>query len=125
MSKLHMSIFKAVGLGRQIVEHAHLGPILKELDLENSLDSPINILHPFGKDLIHAKHDTNDYDNTAKEFNDRSVEGASYPPDSDLEDAAKEEPSDKHNPCFYLNRVMAYKAYYLNQLFKEFKTPGS
>ena len=115
-------------LGRQMVEREipRLGQVLRELDSSSTTESQINILCPFGKDLVHAKRDADDYDDTTEDFEEAAGSHSDLPPEPDLEDAAaEEEPSGKHNPCFDLDGEQIYKARYLNQLFKDFKNPGS
>jgi hypothetical protein len=83
-------------------------------------------MSPLGKDLIHSQRDASDYDDTAEDFSNESVVSPVPPPGPDFEDAvAEEEPCTKHDPCFELDGDKVYKARYLNQLFAEYKTPGS
>lgn len=115
-------------LGRLRVEkeHPRLGKILQELDREHGVDCPIDILRPYGKDLVRANRGDEDYDNTAEDFEETPVSTSLIPPGPEIEDAAAEEDSNNtHSPCFKLNNQNVYKARYLNQLFKEFKNPGS
>jgi hypothetical protein len=80
---------------------------------------------PNGEDLMHGKHDANDYDDTAEDFNE-STAPLDPPPEPDVKDAiAEEEPCTKHDPCFVLDGDKVYKVRYLNQPFREFKTPAS
>jgi hypothetical protein len=125
----NVNIHSCWKLGRQLVETEtpRLGQVLKELDLElnNGAGDSFNLLCPLGKDLVRSKRDADDYDDTAEDFDENSIPSAT-PPEPDFEDAAaEEEPCAKHDPCFELDGDKVYKARYLNQLFKEFKTPGS
>jgi hypothetical protein len=94
------------------------------MDAENNEGCLIDILCPFGKDIVKAECDADDYDNTAEDFDETTV-SSSVPPGPDLEDTvAEEEPSTNHDPRFDLEGKKVYKARYLNQIFKDFKTPG-
>jgi hypothetical protein len=111
-------------LGRQWIESEipRLGEVLKEV---NTASASVNIMRPNGEDLVRGKRNADDYDDTAEDFDESTV--PSDPPlEPDFEDAiAEEEPCARHDPCFELNGDKVYKARYLNQLFREFKTPAS
>jgi hypothetical protein len=92
--------------------------------------SSFDMLSPLGKDLITALRDTDDYDDTLDDTAEEPTKEASSnpnpPPGPDLEDAITEEQSaGKHQPCFELEGKQVYKARYLNQMFENFKKPGS
>ena len=113
-------------LGRQMIksEVPQLAQVYKELDIARSSEAPPDLMSPLGKDLIHGQRDADDYDDSAEDF-DSSVVSSAPPPGPDLEDAIAEESGAKHDPCFELDGDKVYKARYLNQLFADFKTPGS
>jgi hypothetical protein len=114
-------------LGHQWIETEilHLGEVLKEVDTAQDSNNSLNIMCLYGRDLVRGKRDADNYDDTTEDF-DQSTVSLDPPPEPDFEDAvAEEEPCAKHDPCFDLNRDKVYKAQYLNQLFREFKTPTS
>lgn len=127
-------------MGQYLIKHLvpRLDTVLVNLEVERNPD--INILQPFGKHIVLAKRDLDDYDDTAEDFDDglptSDLPGVfglsnnqSNPPrplETDLEDAAvEEEPSTKHDPCFEHEGKVVFKARYLKELFKSLKDPGS
>jgi len=98
--------------------------------LEDLNDPEINILQPFGKDIIHAGRDSDDYDDTAEDFDDglgtSDSQIAMRPLETAVEEAALEEqPPLTHQPIFELDGQKVWKGRYLNERFKELKNPGS
>jgi hypothetical protein len=123
----HVNLQTCWKLGHQMVqsENPWLGKIMYEMDKENDEGCLIDILHPFGKDIVKAEHDADDYDDTVEDFDETAVSN-SVSPEPDLEDTVvEEEPSTKHGLCFNLGGKKVYKAQYHNQVFKYFKIPGS
>jgi len=118
-------------LGRREVDKIpRLGKILAELEAENNPD--LNMLQPFGKDIVHSSRATDDYDDTAEDFHEET----SAPPDSsqscevpapDFENAVVEERElHKYDPCFDVDGQKVWKGRYLNERFKEMrKGPAS
>ena len=113
-------------LGRQMIENEvlQLTQVYRELDIAHSSEAFPDLMSPLGKDLIHGQHDANDYNDSAEDF-DGSVVSSAPPPGPDLDNAIAEELDAKHDPCFELDGDKVYKTRYLNQLFADFKTPGS
>lgn len=129
-------------MGRCLVKHLipRLDKVL--LNLEANNDPNINILQPFGRHIVLAKRDLEDYDDTAEDFVEglpdsesasttadglsQNMSQSTRPLPTDLEDAVgEEEPSTKHDPTFKHDGKLVYKARYLKELFKSFKEPGS
>lgn len=117
-------------LGRKKVkEIPRLDAVLRKI--EALKDLRINILRPFGKDIVHARRDPEDYDDTAETFDDGLGSNSCsdenlQPVETALEDAAvEEEQGEKHNPCFELDGQKVWKGRYLSQRFKDLKNPGS
>lgn len=122
-------------LGRQEIRTSvkysvpQLDGVLQELESKN--DPAINMLQPFGKHIVLAQRDAEDYDDTAQDF-DGGVLGDSiaapqpHPLETDLEDAAgEEEPIEKYDSFFKHNGEQIWKGRYLKDLFKALKDPGS
>lgn len=122
-------------LGRQEIRTSvkysvpRLDRVLQELESKN--DPAINMLQPFGKHIVLAQCDAEDYDDTAEDF-DSGVLGDSiaapqpHPLETDLEDAAgEEEPIEKYDSFFKHNSEQIWKGCYLKDLFKALKDPGS
>ncbi|TFK58748.1 hypothetical protein BDN72DRAFT_950059 [Pluteus cervinus] len=108
-------------------EIPHLAPILDEIATNPS----VNILRPFGKDIVRSKRAQEDYDDTAEDYEETAA-AASQPtstpvsaPEPDFEDAMAEELATKHQPCFMLDGHEVYKGRYLNKLFRDFSDPNS
>lgn len=124
-------------MGRYLIKH--LVPRLDEvlIKIEVDKDPNINILQPFGKHIVLANRDPDDYDDTAENFdeglpasNSAAATGIDsqpkHPLATDLEDAAaEEEPEGKHDPTFKHDGKTVFKARYLKELFKSLKDPGS
>ena len=56
-----------------------LTQVYRELDIACSSEASPNLMSLLGKDLIHGQHDTNDYDDSAEDF-DGSVVSLAPPP---------------------------------------------
>jgi len=97
--------------------------------LEDLNDPEINILQPFGKDIIRAGRDSDDYDDTAEDFDDglstSDSQSVIRPLETAVEEAALEEQPPTHQPIFELDGQKVWKGRYLNERFKELKNPGS
>ena len=109
---------------QKVKEVPHLDEVLKKIEAQNN--PLINILQPFGMDIIHAAWAAEDYDNTAKDYDTgpgQAVDTAPQPPhviDMELEDAAIEEEEIKsHDPCFELDGAKVWKSHYLSDHFKD------
>ena len=106
-------------------------PQLKKVlqQLEDLNDPEINILQPFGKDIIHAGCDSDDYDDSAEDFDDglstSNSQNAMRPLKTAVEEAALEEQLPTHQPIFKLDGQKVWKGQYLNEHFKELKNSGS
>ena len=117
-------------LGRHKVDKIpQLGKILAELEAKNNPD--VNMLQPFGKDIVRATQAADDYDDTAEDFEEESappidVTQSGQAPAPDFEDAVIEEREiHKYDPCFKLDGQKIWKGRYLNERFKEMRNPGS
>jgi hypothetical protein len=103
--------------GRQKVKEVpHLDEILKRIE---AADNPsINILQLFGVDIIQATQAADDYDDTAKDYDDGlgqlakdAADGQPHVIDTELKDTAvEEEETKKHNPCFELDGTKVWKS---------------
>ncbi|KAF8999759.1 hypothetical protein BDQ17DRAFT_1427497 [Cyathus striatus] len=115
-------------MGQQMVgeEVPHMAEVLHGIKEADNVD----ILNPFRADIVHSLLETDEHKvmknspiNTTVTPGLSTAQSASMP---DFRDAIlKEEPPEKHNPCFEFEDNKVYKACYLNQKFKEYKTPGS
>jgi hypothetical protein len=112
------------------VEFPALAPVLKELSDERAAGESIDILQPFGKDIVHAERAADDIDDSAEDYQEAgAVPSASNsdldpPPEPFTEDAvAEDDPEQKHSPTFTLGGMEVYKGRWLNQLFRDYKNP--
>ena len=118
-------------LGRREVDKIpRLAKVLADLEAENN--PAVNMLQPFGKDIVRAPRAADDYDDTAEDFEEDPsalpIDGAqsAQAPAPDFEDAVIEEMEiQKHDPCFELDGQKIWKGRYLNERFKEMRNPGS
>ena len=107
-----------------------LDEILKKIEAVNN--PSINILQPFGIDIVRAAWAADDYDDMAEDYDTSSgqaIETVPQPPhviDTELENAAMEEEEiKKHDPCFELDGTKVWKSRYLSECFKDLKNLGS
>ena len=86
-----------------------LEKVLQQLEDLNNLE--INILQPFGKDIIHAGCDSNDYDDIAEDFGLSTSDSPSTmcPLETAVEEAALEEQPPTHQPIFELEGQKVWK----------------
>jgi hypothetical protein len=118
-------------LGRREVDKIpRLVKVLADLEAENN--PAVNMLQPFGKDIVRSPRAADDYDDTAEDFKEDPsalpIDGAQsvQAPAPDFEDAVVEEMEiQKHDPCFELDGQKIWKGRYLNERFKEMRNPGS
>lgn len=117
--------------GRQKVKEVpRLDEVLKKIEAANN--PSINILQPFGLDIVRAARAADDYDDTAEDYDTGSGQATDTDPqlphiiDTELEDAAMEEEEiKKHDPCFELDGTKVWKSRYLSECFKDLRNPGS
>ena len=117
--------------GRQNVKEVpRLDEVLKKIEAANN--PSINMLQPFGIDIVRAARAADDYDDTAEDYDDglgQAENSDAQPPhavDKELEDAAAEEEEiKKHDPCFELDGTKVWKSRYLSDRFKDLRNPGS
>ena len=113
--------------GRQEVKSlARLNTVLEKLEEEENPE--VNMLQPFGKDIVRARRDTDDYDDTAEDFDDGAdpmQSKESQPVEVCLEEAAAENEVIKHDPCFEIDGQKVWKGRYLSERFKDLRNPGS
>lgn len=121
----------------KVKEILHLDEVLNRIEAANN--PSINILQPFGVDIVRSTQAADDYDDTAEDYCCDDVLGAtnldtssssqpepSHAIDTKLEDAAMEEEEvKKHNPCFELDGTKVWKSRYLSDHFKDLRNPGS
>lgn len=81
--------------------------------LEDLNDPEINILQPFGKDIIYAGHDSDDYDDSAEDFDDglgiSNSQNGMHPLETAVKEAALEEQLPTHQPIFKLDGQKFWK----------------
>ena len=102
--------------GRQNVKEVpRLDEVLKKI--EAASNPSINMLQPFGIDIVRAARVADDYDDTAEDYDDgleQAENSDAQPPhtiDKELEDAAAEEEEiKKHDPCFELDGTKVWKS---------------
>ncbi|EJD39840.1 hypothetical protein AURDEDRAFT_70847, partial [Auricularia subglabra TFB-10046 SS5] len=110
------------------VEFPSLAAVLDRATAENRA-SPLDILRPFGDDIVGAERHADDFDDTAEDYvapdaADDAESRTECALEPDLEDAAAEEsPAGKHDPCFELNGEKFYKSRYLNLSFRDIHEP--
>ncbi|KAJ7754917.1 hypothetical protein B0H14DRAFT_2540801 [Mycena olivaceomarginata] len=114
-------------LGRKDIEAEFpaLAPVLKELSDERAAGESIDILQPFGTDIVHAERAADDIDDSAEDYQEAgtvpSVPDSVPPPEPFTEDAvAEDDPEQKYSPTFDLGGKEVYKG---NQLFRDYKNP--
>ncbi|KDR66758.1 hypothetical protein GALMADRAFT_1359327 [Galerina marginata CBS 339.88] len=117
-------------LGRQEIKTSvpRLDRVLQEIESKEDLN--INILQPFGKHIVLAKRDLDDYDDTAEDFDNGLPNDSAalevHPLATELEDAAaEEEPVEKYDPFFDHDGEQVWKARYMREVFKCLKDPES
>lgn len=117
-------------LGRcEVDKIPRLRKILARLEAEKNTN--LNMLQPFGKDIVRTTRAADDYDDTAEDFHEDTAvltkTSQSEVPAPDFEDAVVEEREvHKHDPCFEVDGQKVWKDRYLNEHFKEMrKGPGS
>ena len=116
---------------QKVKEVPCLDEILKKIEAANN--PSINILQPFGIDIVHAAWAADDYDDTAEDYDTSSGQAIETVPqllphviDTELENAAMEEEEiKKHDPCFELDGTKVWKSWYLSERFKDLRNLGS
>jgi len=115
---------------QNIKEVPRLDEVLNKIEAENN--PSVNMLQPFGVDIVHAARAADDYDDTAEDYDDgprQSPNPATEQPraiDTELEDAVTEEEEiKKHDPCFELDGTKVWKSRYLSDCFKDLRNPRS
>ena len=85
--------------------------------IEAANNPSINMLQPFGIDIVRAARAADDYNDTAEDYDDGLGQAENLdaqPPhavDKELEDAtAEEEEIKKHDPCFELDGTKVWKS---------------
>jgi len=119
--------------GRQKVkEIPRLDEVLKKIEAENHPNLFVNMLQPFGVDIVRMARSAEDYDDTAEDYDEglgQEADTDTLPPqviDTELEDAAMEEAEVKrHDPCFESDGTKVWKSRYLSDCFKDLKNPSS
>ncbi|KAJ7336224.1 hypothetical protein DFH08DRAFT_813457 [Mycena albidolilacea] len=117
-------------MGRKNIEGEFpaLTSVLKELSDKCTSGEKIDILQPFGKDIVHAERTADDVDDSVEDYQEASVDPSTSnsdpPPEPFTEDAVVEDdPEQKHSPMFTLGGKEVYKGRWLNQLFRDYKNP--
>ncbi|KAF4596881.1 hypothetical protein EYR40_007427 [Pleurotus pulmonarius] len=116
-------------LGRQslVDDIPRLHEVLAAAQRQNDTDKEIDIMRPFGDDIVRSTGGgMDDEDDTAEDYGVISDPvSMNSPPCPDIEDAATEElPTTVNNICFDLDGIKVYKSRYLNQIFKQYMDPS-
>jgi len=112
---------------REVKEIPSLDRVLHVLESADSDSHEINILQPFGKDIVRARPTADDYNDSAEDYEETRQENQLPPPLlTSVEDAVIEEAvSHSYQPFFEIEGKKVWKGRYLSERFKEFKNPGS
>ncbi|KAF7336983.1 hypothetical protein MVEN_02134800 [Mycena venus] len=117
-------------MGRKDIEgeFPELGSVLNSLSDKRTAGDDINILQPFGEDIVHAERAADDIDDSTEDYfasgTSTSPSPGQPPPEPFTEDAvAEDDIQQKHSPTFTLQGKGVYKARWLNQLFRDYKNP--
>ncbi|KAJ7813206.1 hypothetical protein B0H14DRAFT_3750876 [Mycena olivaceomarginata] len=109
-------------MGRKDIEGEFpaLASVLKELSDKRASGEKIDILQPFGKDIVHAERAADDVDDSAEDYQeagaDPSTCNSDPPPEPFTEDAvAEDDPEQNHSPTFTLGGKEVYKGRYMIQ----------
>ncbi|KAF7342721.1 hypothetical protein MSAN_02030000 [Mycena sanguinolenta] len=116
-------------IGDTAMSSPNFASVLQELSDEKAAGKDINILQPFGEDIIHAERAADDIDDSAEDY----VEpGASATPADPLDPApepfredavAEDDTEQKYSPTFSLGGKEVYKGRWLNQIFRDYRNP--
>ena len=115
----------------KVKEIPHLDEVLNKIEAANN--PSVNILQPFGVDIVRSAQAAENYNDTAEDYDDglgvtnlATTPQPSHAIDTELEDAAMEEEQiKKYDPCFELDGTKVWKSRYLSDRFKDLQNPGS